>query len=88
MHRIDLARATGLPLALTAEHDGAIVADLVAEWGATHGADYELVLAGPAGGRWRRAAGAVEIRMDAVDFARTLSGRARGEGLLACRVPF
>jgi uncharacterized protein (TIGR03083 family) len=31
MHRIDLARATGRPPALTPEHDGRIVADVVAE---------------------------------------------------------
>ena len=33
MHRIDITRATGRPLVgkLTAEHDGRIVADIVAE---------------------------------------------------------
>ncbi|MDX1382582.1 MAG: hypothetical protein R3190_03005, partial [Thermoanaerobaculia bacterium] len=32
MHRTDLAEATGRPLELTADHDGRIVADVVAEW--------------------------------------------------------
>jgi uncharacterized protein (TIGR03083 family) len=32
MHRMDLARATGRDPVLTADHDGVIVADIVAEW--------------------------------------------------------
>ena len=31
MHRLDLARATGQDLVLTADHDGVIVADVVAD---------------------------------------------------------
>ena len=38
MHRIDTAKATGRPLVLTADHDGVLVADVVAEWAARHGA--------------------------------------------------
>ena len=37
MHRVDVAYATGRDLALTPEHDGRIVADVVAEWGRRHG---------------------------------------------------
>lgn len=37
MHRIDTARATGRELVLSADHDGCIVADVVAEWGRRHG---------------------------------------------------
>ena len=37
MHRVDIARATGRPLELTAEHDGRIVADVVREWADRHG---------------------------------------------------
>ena len=88
MHRIDIARATGAPLELTAEHDGAFVEDVVAEWAAAHGASYDLVLTGTAGGTWRTGAGVAPLRMDAIEFARTMSGRARGEGLLARGVPF
>jgi uncharacterized protein (TIGR03083 family) len=90
MHRIDLTRATGAPLALTAEHDGALVEDVVAEWAATHGTAYDLTLTGLAGGSWR-SRGTPEadpIRMDAVEFARTMSGRSAGDGLLAHGVPF
>lgn len=87
MHRIDVCRATGHRLVLTPDHDGRIVADLVEEWAAQHGAPYALLLTGPAGGHWTRGDG-VLIELDAVDFARTLAGRATGEGLLAERVPF
>lgn len=88
MHRIDLARATGAPLVLTPEHDGQLVADLVDEWADAHGRPVELVLTGHAGGRWSRGTGGERLELDAVDFARALSGRAPGTGLLATRVPF
>jgi hypothetical protein len=51
MHRLDLARATGQDLVLTADHDGVMVADVVAE--RRHGQPYRLELTGPAGGSWR-----------------------------------
>ena len=50
MHRVDIARATGRPIELTAEHDGRIVADVVAEWARRHGRPFTLHLTGPAGG--------------------------------------
>jgi len=90
MHRVDLARACGARLELTAEHDGAIVRDVVHEWAARHGRPYRLELTGPAGGQWssdRNGAGE-PIRADAVDFCRTLSGRETGVGLLSTEVPF
>ena len=52
MHRLDISRATGTPLQLTADHDGVIVADVVAEWSDRHGKDFALTLTGPAGGTW------------------------------------
>ena len=52
MHRLDISRATGAPLHLTADHDGVIVADVVAEWSDRHGKDFALTLTGPAGGTW------------------------------------
>ena len=91
MHRIDISRATGAPLELTAEHDGALVEDVVNEWAAAHGAAYDLTLTGIAGGgTWRGGEGAAAepLTMDAIEFARTMSGRAPGEGLLANGVPF
>lgn len=88
MHRIDLARATGRPLVLTAGHDGVIVADVVAEWAGRHGRPYRLELEGPAGGRFGRADAGEVITLDAVEFCRVLSGRAPGAGLLTTQVPF
>ncbi|QYN34549.1 maleylpyruvate isomerase family mycothiol-dependent enzyme [Pseudonocardia sp. DSM 110487] len=87
MHRVDTARATGRDLVLTPEHDGAIVADVVAEWAGRHGMPHTLVLTGPAGGRWSRGDGP-ELELDAVEFCRVLSGRGHGDGLLGVEVPF
>lgn len=87
MHRADLAAATGRSMTLTAEHDGALVADVVAEWAARHGRPYRLELTGPAGGSWRSGE-ADPISMDAVEFCRVVSGRGEGSGLLTTQVPF
>jgi len=88
MHRIDIARATGREPELTPDHDGVLVADVVDEWAQRHGMPYRLRLHGPAGGEWSSGAGGEEIESDAVDFCRLLSGRGRGDGLLAQPVPF
>jgi uncharacterized protein (TIGR03083 family) len=88
MHRADIARATGAPHVLTADHDGVIVADVVAEWAARHGQPYTLHLTGPAGGSWASGDGGPLIETDAVDFCRVLSGRGHAGGLLATQVPF
>jgi uncharacterized protein (TIGR03083 family) len=88
MHRTDIARAVGRPLELTADHDGVIVADLVAEWSSRHTEPYDLVLTGPAGGTWSRGVDGERIEMDAIDFCRSLAGRGPTDGLLAVAVPF
>jgi uncharacterized cupin superfamily protein len=88
MHRVDISRATGRPMLLTADHDGRIVADVVAEWANTHGRPYRLTLTGPAGGTWSSGSAGDEITLDAVEFCRILSGRAVGRGLLGHAVPF
>ena len=88
MHRIDICRATGRPVVITPEHDGRIVADLVAEWSRRHDKPFALRLDGPAGGVFGRGANGEEITMDAIEFCRTLSGRETGTGLLAQTVPF
>lgn len=93
MHRVDICRATGRDLELTAEHDGRIVADVVEEWLALHGRPVELRLTGPAGGTWtqgstNQGSGGEVLQLDAVEFCRIVSGRAAGEGLLAQPVPF
>lgn len=88
MHRIDVCRAVGRDPVLTAEHDGRIVADVVAEWARRHGSAFSLLLDGPAGGTFGAGADGPSLRADAVEFCRVLSGRGTGDGLLATRVPF
>jgi uncharacterized protein (TIGR03083 family) len=89
MHRADIARATGRPMVLTADHDGRIVGDVVAEWARRHGKPFTLTLTGPAGGVFAAGDGSGDaITIDAVDFCRILSGRATGSGLLTQEVPF
>ena len=88
MHRVDLARATDRPLELTADHDGRIVADVVAEWARRHGQPYTLELSGPAGGTFTSGEGGEHIAIDAIEFCRILSNRAVGTGLLTQEVPF
>jgi uncharacterized protein (TIGR03083 family) len=88
MHRIDVARATGRELELTSEHDGRIVADVVAELARRHGTPFTLTLTGPAGGTYTSGENGEHITIDAIEFCRALSGRATGTGLLSQQVPF
>ena len=88
MHRADICRAAGADHVLTAEHDGVLVADVVAEWSARHGQPCTLRLTGPAGGSWETGDGGQLIETDAVAFCRALSGRGHADGLLAVQVPF
>lgn len=88
MHRVDIARATSRELQLTAEHDGRIVADVVAEWARRHGSPFTLTLTGPAGGEYISGENGEHTTIDAVEFCRTLAGRAKGSGLLDQEVPF
>jgi uncharacterized protein (TIGR03083 family) len=88
MHRSDLADAVGRPMALTAEHDGVLVADVVAEWATRHGQPCSLTLTGPAGGQWTWGSDGPSLELGAVEFCRILSGRGQGTGLLGTRVPF
>jgi len=88
MHRADIARATGASHVLTSDHDGVLVADVVAEWAARHGQPYTLRLTGAAGGSWASGSRGPVIETDAVDFCRALSGRGHADGLLTTQVPF
>lgn len=88
MHRIDICRATGRPLLVTADHDGRLVADVVAEWAKAHGKPFLLRLTGSAGGTWSAGDGGESHELDAIEFARLASGRGSGTGLLAQQVPF
>lgn len=55
MHRVDIARASGRPMVLSAAHDGRIVEDCVLDWAAKHGRGYILMLDGAAGGSFAAA---------------------------------
>ena len=88
MHRVDTARATGRELELTTEHDGRIVADVVAEWARRHGQPFSLDLTGPAGGNYTAGNGGESITIDAVEFCCLLAGRGEPTGLLGTIVPF
>ena len=87
-HRLDISRAIGRPMVLTPEHDGRLIADVVAEWAGRHGRSFSLTLTGIAGGQWSSGTGGETIEMDALEFCWTLSGRAPGSGLTATLVPF
>lgn len=88
MHRVDTARAVDGDLVLSAEHDGRIVADVVAEWARRHGRPFSLELTGPAGGVFTAADGDEPVTIDAVEFCSLLSGRGEATGLFATVVPF
>ncbi len=87
MHRIDISRATGRPPALTTEHDGRLIADMVADWASTHDQAFALHLTGPAGGHYTRGDDGSAVDIDAIDWAWTVSGRGEGSGLLAHPLP-
>jgi len=91
MHRVDVHHALSRPLELTADHDGRILADIVAEWARRHGRPFVLELTGPAGGTYGHGAdlpGAERVSLAAVEFRHGLAGRAPATGLLTTVVPF
>jgi hypothetical protein len=73
---------------VTGDHEGRIVADVVRDWAAHHGAGFTLRLTGPAGGTYRAGPGGGLIALDEIQFCRILSGRDPGDGLLMTQVPF
>lgn len=86
-HRIDLSVATATPLELSADHDGRLVADLLAEWAGIYGEPFDLVLGGPAGGTYTQGIGGECVEIDAIEFVRTLCGRRTGAGVLVHPFP-
>lgn len=86
-HRIDIAVATDTTFEQDADHDGRLVADLVAEWADTHGQPFLLELTGPAGGTFRSGDGEERVSLDVIEFARTVSGRREGTGVLRHPLP-
>lgn len=88
IHRVDITRATGKSMTVTADHEGRLIADIVRDWAERHGKGFTLRLSGPAGGHYRDNAGGEDIELDALEFCRILSGRAPGDGLLKTAVLF
>jgi uncharacterized protein (TIGR03083 family) len=88
IHRVDITRATGKLMAVTADHEGRLIADVVRDWADHHGSAFTLRLSGPAGGVYRSGSGGADTELDALEFCRILSGRAEGKGLLTTQVPF
>ncbi len=91
MHRIDAARAVDRSPELSADHDGRIVSDVVSEWARRHDKPFILELTGPAGGSYAHrldSPTSEHLSLDAIEFGRTLAGRAPASGLLATVVPF
>ena len=86
-HRIDVCVSTGREMHLTSDHDGRLVADIVAEWASIHGQPFELVLEGPAGGKFSNGADGERVDIDAIEFVRILSGRLPGAGILSHPLP-
>ena len=87
MHRVDVCRATGRDF-VADETEARIVADIAREWAERHGAPVTLRLTGPAGGTYVAGSGGEEIDCDAIEFARVVSGRGSGQGLLATSVQY
>ncbi len=88
MHRTELCQAGGVPLELTPDHDGILIADVAREWADRHGQPCRLVLTGPAGGHWEWGQDGPALELDAVEFCRILSARGSDPGLLSTPVPF
>lgn len=86
-HRIDVCAATGRDMHPTAEHDGALVADIVDEWASVYSHAFELVLEGPAGGKFSNGVDGERVEIDAIEFIQVLSGRRRGTGVLSYPFP-
>ncbi|MDQ6882951.1 MAG: maleylpyruvate isomerase family mycothiol-dependent enzyme [Candidatus Dormibacteraeota bacterium] len=88
IHRVDISRATGREMVMTADHDGRIVEDLVIDWAKRHGQPFSLVLTGPAGGRFQIGRPVSTTEVDAIEFARALSGRGTRPETLGTRAVF
>ena len=86
-HRMDIAAATGRPMELDDDHDGRIVADIVAEWAGYFDEPFTLELTGPGGGRFTRGEGGEAVSIDMVEFITILAERAEGDGLLRHTLP-
>jgi len=86
-HRMDIASATGRPMDLDADHDGRLVADVVAEWASYFDEPFTLELTGAAGGTFTSGAGGEAVQIDVVAFMTILAERAEGTGVLRHTLP-
>jgi uncharacterized protein (TIGR03083 family) len=87
IHRIDVSLATCRDVHLTADHDGRLVADIVAEWASIHREPFEVALGGSAGGVYSQGVNGERVDIDAVEFIRVLAGRRPGTGVLSHPLP-
>ncbi len=90
IHRLDIADASGRTFEERPEHDGAMLAQTVADAGRylhkhEPGISALLNLRGPAGATWllNKGQAPVELEMDATDFMRRASGRVSIEETLS-----
>ncbi|MEO5724403.1 MAG: maleylpyruvate isomerase family mycothiol-dependent enzyme [Ilumatobacteraceae bacterium] len=86
-HRIDIAHAIATEPDHDAVHDGRILADIIAEWAATHGKPFVLVLDGPAGGTYMQGVDGEQIHISVIDFVRILTERTTASGILQHTLP-
>jgi hypothetical protein len=78
--------AIGATPDLDRDHDGRIVADLVSEWAETHGEPFVLELT-DLHSTFQSGASGEHVRISTTDFARILSGRASGDGVMRHPLP-
>ena len=88
LHTVDIEQATGVAADRSGDLDRIVVHDAVAEWLGRHGRAVRLELTGPGGGTFVQGTDGPGIEMDAIAWARTVSGRLPGQGLLAVPVLF
>jgi uncharacterized protein (TIGR03083 family) len=86
-HRIDIARAILVEPDHDSVHDARILADIIAEWAATHGEPFTLVIDGPAGNTFVHGTGGEEVHISVVDFVRALAERTTASGVLRRTLP-
>ena len=72
---------------LDANHDGRIIADVVAEWSSYFDEPFTLELTGPAGGHFTSGSGGESVRIDTLEFMMILAERAEGTGVLHHTLP-
>jgi len=88
LHTVDIEQATGVAADRSGDLDRIVVHDAVAEWLQQHEQPVRMELTGPGGGTFVQGADGPGVEVDAIAWARTVSGRVSGQGLLAVPVLF